>query len=252
MFAKYIIRLDDACPTMDKKKWGIMEKLLDGYKIKPIVAVVPDNKDKKLMTDEADDGFWNKVKKWQTKEWEIALHGYEHQYVTEAPSIVPINNYSEFAGVSLEKQRQKIKEGVAIFKKHNIKTRVWVAPAHSFDENTIDALKSESDITIISDGIAFSPYWEHGMHWVPQQLWKFREMFFGTWTACFHPDTMSEKEFVRLKSFLDKNSSKFVAMNNLTLDSRVKNRIEQVFENNYWKMLAKKKEKNRNKREQSA
>jgi len=251
MFAKYIIRLDDACPTMNRENWERMEKLLDNYKIKPIVAVVPNNQDKKLMIDEVDENFWQKVRNWQSKGWEIALHGYEHKYATEAPSIVPINNYSEFAGVSLEEQCQKIEEGIAIFKKHNISTRVWVAPAHSFDENTIEALKSESDITIISDGIAFSPYWEHGMHWIPQQLWKFREMFFGTWTSCFHPDSMSEKEFIRLEHFLANNGSKFVALDDLTLDSRVKNRIEQMFEKNYWKMLEKKRAKKQSKREEN-
>jgi len=241
MFAKYIIRLDDACPTMNRNNWDRMEKLLDDYSIKPIVAVVPNNQDKKLMVDEVDKQFWQKVKKWQVKGWEIALHGYEHKYATKAQSIVPINNYSEFAGISLEKQCQKIKEGIAIFKKHNITTRVWVAPAHSFDENTIKALKSESDITIVSDGIAFSPYWEYGIHWTPQQLWKFRKMFFGTWTSCFHPDRMSEKEFIRLEGFIEKNSAKFITLDDLTFDGRVKNIIEQLFEKRYWKMLEKKK-----------
>jgi len=242
MFAKYIIRLDDACSTMNRVNWDRMEELLDTYKIKPIVAVVPDNKDKKLMIDEKDNKFWNKVKDWQEKEWEIALHGYEHKYATEAPSIVPINNYSEFAGVPLEEQQEKIRDGMAIFKEHNISTRLWVAPAHSFDENTIKALKSESDITIISDGIAFSPYWEYEIYWVPQQFWKFREMFFGTWTGCFHPDAMKEKDFTRLESFLEDNASKFVSMDSLTFNQREKNIIERVFERFYWKMLAKKRE----------
>ena len=242
MFAKYIIRLDDACPTMNKGNWDRMEELLDRYKVKPIVAVIPDNQDKKLMIDAIDDTFWSKVNGWQKKEWEIALHGYEHKYATEAPSIVPINNYSEFAGVPLEVQEQKIRDGIAIFTSHNVSTRLWVAPAHSFDENTIKALKSESDITIISDGIAFSPYGEYDMDWVPQQFWKFREMFFGTWTCCFHPDDMKDKDFVRLENFLEGNASKFIAVDDLTFNKRGKNIIEKVFENFYWKMLAKKRE----------
>jgi predicted deacetylase len=245
MFAKYIIRLDDASPTMSREKWERMEKLLDDYGIKPIVAVVPNNKDENLMVDRVDDDFWNRVKMWQKRGWEIALHGYEHKYVTEAESLVPINNYSEFAGVSLEEQQRKISEGIAIFREHEITTRLWVAPAHSFDENTIKALKSESDITIISDGIAFSTYWEYGMHWVPQQLWKFRAMPFGTWTTCFHPDTMSDKDFNRLEVFLEKHGSQFVTMDSLTFKKRGKNILEHQFENSYWKMLAKKKAKKR-------
>ncbi len=240
MFAKYIIRLDDACPTMNKVNWDRMEALLDKYKIMPIVAVVPNNKDSELMTDKQDDNFWNKVTSWQNKMWEIALHGYEHKYTTQSPSLVPINNYSEFAGLPLEVQKKKIKKGIDIFKKNHISTRLWVAPAHSFDENTIEALKAHSNISIISDGIALSPYWDYGMYWVPQQLWKFREMLFGTWTGCFHPDTMQENDFLRLEAFLAKHSAKFISLDNLILKQRKKSFIDKVFESFYWKILAKK------------
>ena len=42
---KYIVRLDDACPTMDKQKWSKVEDILDQGKVKPIVAVIPKNKE---------------------------------------------------------------------------------------------------------------------------------------------------------------------------------------------------------------
>ena len=42
---KFIIRLDDACPTMDKKKWDKIEKILNELNIKPLVAIIPNNKD---------------------------------------------------------------------------------------------------------------------------------------------------------------------------------------------------------------
>jgi len=243
MSAKYIIRLDDACPTMNRKKWDRMENLLDQYGVKPMVAIIPSNKDEKLMVDQFDDNFWNKSRRWQKKKWEIALHGYEHKYATKSTSIVPINQYSEFAGVTLEKQKEKIKEGVAIFKEQQLSCRLWIAPAHSFDKNTIQALKSESDITIISDGIAFNSYWEHDIYWIPQQLWKVRKMPFGTWTICFHPDNMSEKEFQRFENFLLEHSSEIIAMDDLTFQKRKKNILEKIFERVYWKMLAQKKSK---------
>lgn len=243
MFAKYIIRLDDACPTMNLVNWNRLETLLDKYNICPIVAVVPNNKDKELMIDKQDDNFWRKVKSWQDRSWEIALHGYEHKYSTQAPSLVPINNYSEFSGLSLKVQKEKIRKGIEIFKEHNISTRLWVAPAHSFDENTIEALKTQSDIHIISDGIAFTPYWDYEMYWVPQQLWKFRKMFFGTWTACFHPDTMKENDFLRLEAFLATNSTQFITLESLTLTKRKKSIIEKLFEIFYWKMLERKRTK---------
>ena len=240
MFSQYLIRLDDACPTMNHKQWSRMEKILNQYNIYPMVAVVPENKDKKLMVETINKNFWKNIKLWQNKKWEIALHGFEHKYATKNSGLVPINNYSEFAGVPLQKQCQKIREGIKKFKEHNISCRLWIAPAHSFDENTITALKKESDITIISDGIAFSPYYEYEMHWIPQQLWKPREMLFGTWTICYHPDEMKEKDFKRLESFLEKNHKKITSVDKLKLLKRKKNIIEKVFERVYWKMLRKK------------
>ena len=245
MFAKYIIRLDDACPTMRHEKWNRFEKLLDNYSIKPIVAVIPNNQDKKLMIGHQDDNFWKHVKSWQNKNWEIALHGFEHKYVTKHKSLVPINEYSEFAGVPLKEQKEKIREGIKVFNKHNISCQSWIAPAHSFDENTIKALKEESSIQIISDGIAFAPYYEKEMYWIPQQLWKPRKMLFGTWTICYHPDEMKEKDFERLEAFLEKNFQKFITIKDLKLTQRTKNFVEQKFEKLYWKMLRKKQEKDK-------
>jgi len=240
MFSKYIIRLDDACPTMNHHHWKRFEKLLDNYHIKPIVAVVPNNQDKNLMVNQENKSFWYTVQKWQEKNWEIALHGFEHKYVSKAPSLVPINNYSEFAGLSLEEQCSKIKQGIAIFKTHNISCQSWIAPAHSFDENTIKALQQESDIKIISDGIALNPYYQYGMHWIPQQLWKPREMWFGTWTICYHPDEMEDKDFNRLENFLERNADKCVAIHELKLKKNKKTFIDKIFEKIYWKLLAKK------------
>ena len=240
MFAKYIIRLDDASPTMNRKNWERMEQLLDKYKIKPMVAIIPNNGDEKLMLDDVDTKFWDRARGWQEKKWEIALHGYAHTYVTQAESIVPINNYSEFAGLDLEIQREKIRAGIKIFKEERLRCRLWIAPAHSFDLNTIYALQSETEIRVISDGIAFNPYWEHEMFWVPQQLWKARKMPFGTWTICFHPDTMREKAFQQLELFLEGHHREVISMDELMLKKREKNALEKIFEKVYWRMLAQK------------
>ena len=48
MSARYLIRLDDACHTMDTFKWDKIENILDKYSVKPIVSVIPDNKDRSL------------------------------------------------------------------------------------------------------------------------------------------------------------------------------------------------------------
>lgn len=245
MFTKYIIRLDDASPTMNRDNWKRVEMILKKYQVKPIVAVIPNNQDPKLIIESEDKNFWNKVKGWQDNEWEIALHGFEHKYVTKHKGMVPINDYSEFAGVPLEEQKFKIREGIKILRAHRISCRAWIAPAHSFDENTIIALKEESDIRIISDGIGWSPYYEHEMYWIPQQLWRPREMPFGTWTICYHPDEMQDKDFEILENFLEKNSKKFTSIPQLKLTKKPKSILERVFETMYWKILKKKQQEDR-------
>ena len=71
---RYLIRLDDACPTMDAEKWLRMENILDTYGVRPMVGVIPANKDPKQQIDAVDTEFWTKVKAWEKKGWAIALH----------------------------------------------------------------------------------------------------------------------------------------------------------------------------------
>jgi len=219
MNAKYIIRLDDACPTMNKDKWSKIEKILDKYNIKPIIAVIPNNKDTSMIVDEYDSTFWKKVKNWQKKGYYIALHGYEHLYVTQNSGLIPFNKQSEFAGLSFEEQSKKIKEGWEIFKKHDIKTNIWVAPSHTFDKNTLKALKQETSISIISDGIGLNPFIKNGFKWIPQQLWRFKNMPFGVWTICLHPNTMSDMDIKQMGNFIKENKNKFVLVDEIKYKS---------------------------------
>jgi hypothetical protein len=192
-----------------------MEMLLNAYNILPVVAVIPNNQDKKLFYDSYDEFFWGKVNAWQEKGWIIALHGYEHLYTTTKSGLVPINKQSEFAGLPLEVQKEKIKKGMEIFNNNKIRSNIWIAPSHSFDKNTLSALREISDIRIISDGIAYLPFKKHGFYWIPQQLWEFKIMKKGIWTCCFHPNTMTEENFNTLESFLQDNSKDFIPVNEI-------------------------------------
>ena len=51
---RYLIRLDDACPYMDRVKWQRMENILDKYGVKPLVGIIPANADLKTMIDPDD------------------------------------------------------------------------------------------------------------------------------------------------------------------------------------------------------
>jgi predicted deacetylase len=192
MSLKYIIRLDDACPTNDLNKWSMFERALDKLNIKPIVCVIPENQDEVLFYAPKDEMFWQRVKRYQDKGWHIALHGYSHKYNSKKRGLVPINAFSEFAGVTIEIQREKIRSGYKLLLANGIKPTIWVAPAHTFDKNTLKVLKEETDIRIISDGLAFYPYNDFGFFWIPQQLWEFFPRRVGVWTICTHLDMDGE------------------------------------------------------------
>ena len=209
--AKYILRLDDAASCANWKNWEKMEQLLDKYDIKPLVGVIPNCKDKQINNYEKRDDFWDIVQRWENKGWTIAMHGYDHVYITADGGINPVNKKSEFAGVDLSEQKEKIRNGVAIFKEHNLNPEVFFAPSHTFDLNTIRALKEESNIRIISDTVANDSYRKYGMTFVPQQSGQVRKLPFRTVTFCYHPNSCSDNNFVKLEDFLKRQGNSFVS-----------------------------------------
>lgn len=210
MMAKYIMRLDDACERRDIKKWNRMEELLDLYGIRPLVGVIPHCEDPAMKEYPVDEHFWDRVKCWKKKDWTIAMHGYNHVYVTKCGGINPVNARSEFAGLPIEEQKDKIKKGVLIMREHGINPKVFFAPSHTFDENTLVALREESDIRIISDTIAMAPYSKYGFTFVPQQSGRVRKLPLRMVTFCYHPNMMKDSDFERLEIFLQKNKDSFI------------------------------------------
>ncbi len=229
----YLIRLDDACPTMDHKKWNKIFDILDKYDIKPIVAVIPNNADKNMIIDHYNNNFWNNVKKWQRRGYHIAMHGYDHNYISENSGLIPMNNKSEFAGVDKNIQIKKIQHGWKIFKKNGISPKIWVAPSHTFDKNTLRVLKKETDIYIISDGVACYPYSKYNFFWVPQQLWWFEEKKDGVWTVCLHPNNINEEQIKKLENILKNNINNFKVDLDV-LYKRYKNRPLSIKDNFYF------------------
>ena len=215
---KYLIRLDDACETMNWERWLKMEALLDKYSIKPLIAVIPNNEDVMQKIDPPRNTFWQWVKNLEQKEWEIGLHGNNHVYRTNEGGINPIHNRSEFAGLPLVEQKDKIKKGFSKLKSEGFIPRIFVAPSHTFDLNTLEALKTESCINIISDTLAFSPYKKHNFIFIPQQLGAVRQVFLpGVFTFCYHPNTMNDNAFSQLEVFIKKYNKKFSRFKDLDL-----------------------------------
>lgn len=214
MPAKYILRLDDAHPGMHHEKWTEITNICNKFDISPIVAVIPDNKDQDIDYGENDADFWNKVLVWQQSGWAIAMHGYRHVLRRSEKGLVPINNYSEFTDLSKATQVEFIKKGLAVFQQYGIKPKLWVAPAHGMDINTVNALL-ESSINVVSDGFSFRGYKRYGVNWIPQQLWRGRKMKFGTWTICLHPSEMTNNQIDMLVFFIKNNSNDFVSIDKL-------------------------------------
>lgn len=119
----YLIRLDDASEYMNIEKWDKVEKILDKYNIKPIVGIIPNNEDESLIKRyDLNKKFWAKATSWQNKKWTIAMHGYNHVYVTYDGGINPVQKRSEFAGLSLERQKEKMHLGIKKMEEMRIKT----------------------------------------------------------------------------------------------------------------------------------
>jgi predicted deacetylase len=222
------MRLDDASEYMDEEKWLRMEQLLDKFSIKPIYGIIPHNEDPELLRYGNVDNFWEKMRGWKTKGWTPAIHGYSHVFETKDGGLNPVNNRSEFAGVPLERQQQKIRDGLSILKEHGINPEIFFAPAHTFDKNTLKALETESNIRVISDTIAQDVYYKDGFYFIPQQSGKARKLPFKTVTFCYHPNIMSNKNFNDLENFLIKNRNKFHEYTTNILNKRERVLIDKV------------------------
>lgn len=215
---KYLIRLDDACPTMNHKKWNKMLSILEKYGIRPMIGIIPNNEDPKQKIDAPDANFWYKAKQWQKKGYAIALHGYNHCYISNEglKGINPLWARSEFAGVPLEIQKQKIQDGINVLLKHEIIPQYFFAPSHTFDKNTLIALKCCSPIRIISDTIATKPYCLDNFVIIPQLGGHCTEMNIkGVWTFCLHPSMMTDENFEKTEKFFIKHKNEFIGFDEL-------------------------------------
>lgn len=209
MSARFIVRFDDFCPTMNWTVWEQIETVLTRYRVRPIIAVIPDNQDPHLKVAEANPDFWNRVRGWQSKGWAIGLHGWQHCYTTFEAGLIGVKAHSEFAGLPLNVQEEKIKKGLAVFAAQQVRADIWVAPGHSYDQNTLRALK-KNGVDTVSDGYFIMPVRWHDMIWLPQQLWRFRDMPYGIWTICYHHNAWSQRELAKFEDDIQSFQARIV------------------------------------------
>lgn len=200
---RLIIRLDDIAPTMDWAKFGRARAIFEKYNIKPLIGVVPENKDSTLdySTGEADvPDFWATIHELVAAGWSVAQHGTYHVYETEDAGLLGINPFSEFAGLDYEKQYEKLKAGRDILLAHGIHTDIFMAPGHTYDRDTIKALK-ELGFTTITDGLYTECYDLDGIVCVPCRLAAWDKIQ-GLDTMCLHTNLMDEEDMDELERFV--------------------------------------------------
>ncbi len=207
-----LIRLDDIAENMN---WRLMEKcesLFDENNIKPLLGVVPNNKDRELLSFGKNEDFWNKVRQWKDKGWEIAMHGYSHSYDkdTNKKDYFGYGGKSEFYGLEYLDQLQKIEEGLKKFKDEKIKIRSFFAPNHTYDANTFKAIK-QSGIKNVIDGYGLIPYTYKDLNFIPQLFYKEIMLPFGIQSTQIHLNTWGEKEFNNFEIFIKKNKEYLIS-----------------------------------------
>ena len=226
---KILIRLDDIAENMN---WSLMkqtELLFEKYEIKPVLGVIPNNKDNKLLSYPKKNDFWNQVRIWRDKGWEIAMHGSTHVYdkICENKDYFGYSGESEFCGHSLETQTSKIKNGLKKFNDEKIEIRSFFAPNHTYDNNTFVALKN-SGINEIIDGYGLMPYTENGLKFIPQLFYKLFILPFGIQTTQIHLNYWNQKDFDIFEKFIIKNSNKII-----TYDQA----LEKINNNLFYKII---------------
>ncbi len=214
----FLIRLDDIAKNMN---WEMMHKceiLFDKYNIKPVLGVIANNQDVQLKSYPSNEEFWNKIRTWKKKGWEISIHGYSHEYkkVTNKNDYFGHGGNSEFYGLSFEDQKEKIEKAIKKFNEEEIQVKSFFAPNHSYDLNTLKALK-ECGIKNIIDGYGLMPYSKMGLNFIPQLFYKLLILPFGIQSSQLHINDWKDSEFMEFSKFIEKNSAKIITFNQALL-----------------------------------
>lgn len=192
---KIAVRMDDITPDMNWENFRFFQKLFEEAGIQPLLGIVPDNRDENLHKEEPRQDFYEVMKDLQKQGYVLSMHGCHHMYSTKKGGIFPLNNFSEFAGVSYTEQKKMLEEGKQLLLEKGIVTDMFMAPAHSYDKNTLRALK-ELGFTKITDGFGKRPYTYKGLTFYPIsfQLSRSLKQKSGYTTMVLHANTITEKD----------------------------------------------------------
>ena len=208
-----IVRMDDIHPWMDMNKFNKYVCLFERLDIKPLLGIIPCCEDSSIKK-EYNVVFWDRIHDLKNKGWEISMHGYKHVYTSKARGRVCKRKQSEFAGYSIEYQREILREGKKALAEHNIFTTVFMPPGHSYDNTTLCALREEG-FTFLSDGRSKRPYFYKGIKCIPARG-SYRLHRSGVLTICVHADKETEDDYIKLKKFLIENREQVITFDDAT------------------------------------
>lgn len=207
---KIAVRLDDITSDMDWGKFYEFKEILDIYGIKPLIGVVPENQDDNLTLNPPKEDFWDYVKELQKQGWVVAMHGVNHVYDSNRGGMFPLNDFSEFAGHSLDIQMEKIKRGKEILESKGIITDFFMTPAHTYDENTLKALRTNG-FRQITDGFGEYPYEWQGLIFYPIsfRMSDSLKKDVGYSTMVVHTNTIDDMDYYR--KMFEKHREQFIS-----------------------------------------
>ncbi len=219
-----VIRFDDIAPNMNWEMMDKCETILNKFNIKPVLGVIPNNKDEELLNYPEREEFWDTVKKWELDNWTIAMHGYTHVYDKETNKMdfFGYGGRSEFCGHSLVEQNSRLKKGLQIFRENNIKIKTFFSPNHTYDTNTFEALINNNIYQVI-DGYGLSPYEYKNIRFMPQLFYKLLMFPYGIQSTQIHLNYWKNEDFEHFKKFIEKNYRKIISLDEAF--SRTNNRF---------------------------
>jgi predicted deacetylase len=211
-FTGLLIRMDDITENM---KWDFMDRcetLFEKFNIKPLLGVIPENQDTEFSHYPKKFNFWNKVREWEKKNWEISMHGFTHVYdqETNKKDFFGYGGRSEFFGHDYQTQLGRITKGLEKLKREKLNIRSFFAPNHTYDENTFAAIK-DAGIKNVIDGYGLVPYTQNGLNFFPQLFYKEIFLPFGIQATQIHLNYWNENDCINFENFIEKNHQKIIS-----------------------------------------
>jgi predicted deacetylase len=208
------VRLDDVCPQMDMERFENTVALIESFGVKGLLGIVPDNRDPDLMKMPPDPRFWQRIKQLEQAGWSLGMHGVQHRLTREGTALLSRSKKTEFSSVPLDEQRKLIGRGREILENNGVKTDIFFAPAHSYDRNTLRALKAEG-FQYVSDGRSRHAYRQCGMICVPCRVYGLPGHPKGEVTIALHSNFMDAERLGKYERFLEKYKDSLVDFSQL-------------------------------------